>query len=115
MVLAAEARLGRPLDDALVFAATHTHAGPGRLLDGGGLFDLIADSFFPEFYERMVDAAATAGMTIQAVRPPEEALCDPLFLADGCVVEIDDPELGRVRQVEAGAVLAHLRSILLRR
>jgi hypothetical protein len=60
VVLAAEARLGRPLDDALVIGGTHTHAGPGRLLDGGGVFDLIADSFFPEFYERMVDAAATA-------------------------------------------------------
>jgi hypothetical protein len=60
VVLAAEARLGRSLDDAIVFGGTHTHAGPGRLLDGGGLYDVIADSFFPEFYERMVDAAATA-------------------------------------------------------
>lgn len=60
IVLAAEARLGRPIDDALVLAGTHTHSGPGRVLDGGGIFDLIADSFFPEFYERMVDAAADA-------------------------------------------------------
>lgn len=60
VVLAAEQRLGRSLDDAIVFGATHTHAGPGRILDGGGVFDLIADSFFAEFYERMVDAAATA-------------------------------------------------------
>lgn len=60
VVLAAEERLGRPIDDALVFGGTHTHSGPGRLLNGGGIYDLIADSFFPEFYERMVDAAATA-------------------------------------------------------
>lgn len=60
VVLAAEARLGRPIDDALVLGGTHTHSGPGRVLDGGGVFDLIADAFFPEFYERMVDAAATA-------------------------------------------------------
>lgn len=60
VVLAAEARLGRPIDDALIFGATHTHAGPGRILDGGGIFDLIADVFLPEFYENMVDAAATA-------------------------------------------------------
>lgn len=60
VVLAAEARLGRPIDDAVVFGATHTHAGPGRILDGGGVFDLIADAFFAEFYERMVDAAADA-------------------------------------------------------
>lgn len=58
VVLEVEARLGRPIDDALIFGATHTHAGPGRILDGGGIFDLIADVFFPEFYERMVDAAA---------------------------------------------------------
>ncbi len=60
VVLAAEERLGRPLDDAILFGATHTHAGPGRILDGGGVFDLIADAFFAEFYEGMVDAAATA-------------------------------------------------------
>ena len=46
-----------------------------------------------------VAAAAQAGMTIQDVRSPEEALSDPLFLQDGCVVEIVDPELGAIRQV----------------
>jgi len=49
--------------------------------------------------QQWVDAAAVAGMTMQAVRSPEEALADPLFLADGCVTEIDDPELGPIRQV----------------
>ena len=42
-------------------------------------------------------AAADAGMTIQPVRSPEEALADPLFLADGCVAEVEDPELGCIR------------------
>jgi crotonobetainyl-CoA:carnitine CoA-transferase CaiB-like acyl-CoA transferase len=46
-----------------------------------------------------VEAAAIAGMTIQEVRPPEEALCDPLMLKDGCVAEVNDPELGPIRQV----------------
>ena len=46
-----------------------------------------------------VEAAATAGMTIQDVRSPEEALSDPLFLQDGCVAEVADPELGPIRQV----------------
>jgi crotonobetainyl-CoA:carnitine CoA-transferase CaiB-like acyl-CoA transferase len=46
-----------------------------------------------------VEAAATAGMTMQEVRPPEEALADPLFLKDGCVTELNDPELGPIRQV----------------
>lgn len=60
IVLEAEERLGRPIDDALIIGGTHTHSGPGRVLDGGGVFNLIADAFFPEFYERMVDAAASA-------------------------------------------------------
>jgi crotonobetainyl-CoA:carnitine CoA-transferase CaiB-like acyl-CoA transferase len=46
-----------------------------------------------------VDAAAVASMTIQAVRSPEESLADPLLLADGCVAEVQDPELGAIRQV----------------
>jgi len=46
-----------------------------------------------------VDAAAIAGMTMQDIRSPEQALNDPLWLADGCVAELDDPELGRLRQV----------------
>jgi crotonobetainyl-CoA:carnitine CoA-transferase CaiB-like acyl-CoA transferase len=46
-----------------------------------------------------VRAAAVAGVPVQPVRSPEEALRDPLFLADGCVAEVDDPDLGAVRQV----------------
>ena len=34
------------------------------------------------------------GVPVQPVRSPEEALLDPLLVADGCVVEVDDPELG---------------------
>ncbi|MCJ7671886.1 MAG: CoA transferase, partial [Acidimicrobiia bacterium] len=30
---------------------------------------------------------------------PEEALADPAFLADGCVAIVDDPEVGRIREV----------------
>jgi crotonobetainyl-CoA:carnitine CoA-transferase CaiB-like acyl-CoA transferase len=49
--------------------------------------------------QEWVDAAAVAEMTMQPVRPPEEALTDPLMLADGCVAEINDPELGPIREV----------------
>ncbi len=42
---------------------------------------------------------AEAGVTAQVIRPPEEALVDPSFLADGCVTEVDDPDLGPLRQV----------------
>ncbi len=58
VVLELEERLGRSMDDALVLGATHTHSGPGRVIDGGGIFDLIADSFFPEYYQRLVDTIA---------------------------------------------------------
>jgi len=53
-----EDRLGKNLDDSLIIGATHTHSGPGRVIDAGGPFDLIADRFFPEYYLQMVDAMA---------------------------------------------------------
>ncbi len=59
LTLDLEARLGRDLDDSLIWGATHTHAGPGRVVDAGGPFDLIADKFFPEFYERLMDTVAS--------------------------------------------------------
>jgi hypothetical protein len=60
VVIELKERLGRDLDDALVIGATHTHSGPGRVIQGGGIYDLIADKFFPEFYENLVDAMADA-------------------------------------------------------
>lgn len=62
VALEVEARLGRPFDNALIFGGTHSHSGPGRLVDGGNMYDIIADEFLPEFYLNMVDAAATAVM-----------------------------------------------------
>ena len=49
--------------------------------------------------DEWVEVAAKAGMTLQRVRSPEEALVDPLLLADGCVAEVADPELGPIRHV----------------
>jgi crotonobetainyl-CoA:carnitine CoA-transferase CaiB-like acyl-CoA transferase len=43
--------------------------------------------------------AADVGIPLQPLRSPEEALHDPAFLADGCVIEVDDPELGPLLQV----------------
>ena len=43
--------------------------------------------------------AADVGIPLQPLRSPEEALHDPAFLTDGCVIEVDDPELGPLRQV----------------
>lgn len=58
VVLELHSRLGRDLDDALIMGATHTHSGPGRLIDMGGPFDLITDRFLPQHYLRLVDAMA---------------------------------------------------------
>lgn len=63
VVVELEKRSGRSFDQVLIFGATHTHSGPGRLIGVGGIFNLIADTFFPEFYERMV---ATAADTVMA-------------------------------------------------
>lgn len=51
-----ETRTGRNYDDALVFGATHTHSGPGRFVQG--FYSVITDSFFPVFYDALVDTAA---------------------------------------------------------
>ena len=53
-----------------------------------------------------VRIAAEVGVPVQPVRSPEEALLDPLFLADGCVTEIVDPEVGPIRQVGRTYALA---------
>lgn len=46
-----------------------------------------------------LSAAAAADVPMQEARSPETALADPIMLADGCVREIVDPELGPIRQV----------------
>jgi crotonobetainyl-CoA:carnitine CoA-transferase CaiB-like acyl-CoA transferase len=54
-------------------------------------------------------AGAEAGVCIQKIRSPEEGLADPLLLADGCVAEIEDPELGPIRTVGVAYELANSR------
>lgn len=49
--------------------------------------------------DQWTSLAAEVGVPVQTVRSPEEALLDPLLVADGCVVEVDDPELGPLRQL----------------
>ncbi|HEY3694676.1 CaiB/BaiF CoA transferase family protein, partial [Phenylobacterium sp.] len=44
-------------------------------------------------------AAAAADVPMQEARTPEISLADPILLADGCVREVEDPELGKIRQV----------------
>ena len=79
---------------------------------GTGPEELLVMSFYQEPLAEAIakfpaqdwsDAAEIAGVTLQIVRSPEEALADPAFLEEGCVVELDDPDLGRIR--EAGVVI----------
>ena len=48
-------------------------------------------------------AGDAAQMGVALVRSPAEALADESFLADGCVVEVDDPEVGRDPPLRAAA------------
>ncbi len=52
-----------------------------------------------------VEAAARAGVPLQPVRTPEEALSDPALLAESAVLEVDHPEHGRLRQA---GILYHM-------
>jgi crotonobetainyl-CoA:carnitine CoA-transferase CaiB-like acyl-CoA transferase len=69
------------------------------LLTGIFLHPLLSEAFkkFPS--TDWESAAAGVGMGVASVRSPAEALADPSFLADGCVVEVDDPEVGRIRHI----------------
>ncbi len=73
--------------------------GPGELVVMLHYQPILADAVRKFPAREWVEAAAAANMTIQDVRSPEEALADPLFLADGCVAEVEDPELGTIREV----------------
>ncbi|MBS0378891.1 MAG: CoA transferase [Proteobacteria bacterium] len=73
--------------------------GPEEVLVMMHYQPLLAEAVHKFPAREWVEAAAVGGMTIQDVRPPEEALTDPLFLKDGCVTELKDPELGPLRQV----------------
>ncbi len=49
--------------------------------------------------EEWTNVAAQVDVPLQPVRAPEEALDDPLLLADGCVVELPGPDGTMLRQV----------------
>ena len=76
---------------------------PDGLLTGFFVQPALAEAFrkFPS--AAWVQAAEEAGTGVALVRSPGEALADKSFLADGCVVEVDDPEVGSIRHV--GSVL----------
>jgi crotonobetainyl-CoA:carnitine CoA-transferase CaiB-like acyl-CoA transferase len=73
------------------------------LVTGTLLHPMLAAAFKKFPAASWVKAAEQAGIGVALVRSPGEALADESFLADGCVVEVDDPDAGRIRHV--GAVL----------
>jgi crotonobetainyl-CoA:carnitine CoA-transferase CaiB-like acyl-CoA transferase len=72
---------------------------PDGFLSGLFLHPILTDAFkkFPS--AEWEKAAEAAGMGVTTVRSPAESLADQLFLNDGCVVEVDDPDVGRIRHV----------------
>jgi crotonobetainyl-CoA:carnitine CoA-transferase CaiB-like acyl-CoA transferase len=77
---------------------------PDRI--GMGPEDLVAIThYFPELARAFgkfpsrdwLDVATRSGMGMALVQSPDEVLRDPALLADGCVVEVNDPEHGRIR------------------
>jgi crotonobetainyl-CoA:carnitine CoA-transferase CaiB-like acyl-CoA transferase len=69
------------------------------LLTGIFLHPLLAEAFKKFPAAAWEKAAEAAGIGVTIVRSPGEALADPSFLADGCVVQVDDPEVGTIRHV----------------
>ena len=61
--------------------------------------DQLAEAVANYPSDAWVRLASEVGAPVQTVRSPEEALLDPLLVADGCVIEVDDPEVGPIRQV----------------
>ena len=76
---------------------------PDGLATGTFLHPMLATAFKKFPAAAWVKAGEQAGIGVALVRSPREALLDESFLADGCVVEVDDPVTGRIRHV--GAVL----------
>jgi len=49
---------GHDFTDELILSATHTHSGPGRMVQG--FFEFLADQFFPELFDKVTSAVAMA-------------------------------------------------------
>jgi crotonobetainyl-CoA:carnitine CoA-transferase CaiB-like acyl-CoA transferase len=81
------------------FAQDFVGMGPEALQASHEMLPRLQDAVrrFPS--QEWEQVALEAGPSVQTIRSPEEALQDPALLADGCVAEVADPELGPVRQV----------------
>ncbi len=73
--------------------------GPEELFVLEHYWKPMAEVFAKFSADAWTQAGAEAGVCIQKVRSPEEGLADPLLLADRCIADLDDPELGPIRTV----------------
>jgi crotonobetainyl-CoA:carnitine CoA-transferase CaiB-like acyl-CoA transferase len=73
--------------------------GPEEILVMAHYQPLLAEAVAKFPLADWVEAAAIAEVTMQPVRSIEASLADPAFLEDGCVTEVQDPELGTIRTV----------------
>lgn len=98
--------LGSSQGDILVPAGVRPSEDPDRILTGPE--DLIVywhylpqmRAAFAKFSSaQWVEAARAAGVCLQIVQSPAEALTDEHMLADGCVAVVEDSQLGPLRQV----------------
>ncbi len=62
-------------------------------------FPLLQEAFLRFPAEDWARWGARVLEGVQIVRSPEEALLDPALVVDGCVVEVDDPDLGPIRHL----------------
>ena len=93
----AESAAGEKLTAAPLVANDRLGVEIDDLLIGSILYADMAEAFrrFPSGDWVQVATASLAGVAL--VRSPAEALADTSFLADGCVVRIEDPEVTAIR------------------
>jgi len=73
--------------------------GPEELFVLHHYWEPMAETVKKFTADAWTQAAADAGVCLQKIRSPEEALSDPLLVDDGCVSDLDDPDLGPIRAV----------------
>jgi crotonobetainyl-CoA:carnitine CoA-transferase CaiB-like acyl-CoA transferase len=92
-----ETLAAKPLDSAYRDDPDRVSMEPDGMLSGMFLYPELAAAFkkFPS--HEWIAAAEAVGVGLALVRSPGEALNDEAFLADGCVIEVDDPDVGSIR------------------
>jgi crotonobetainyl-CoA:carnitine CoA-transferase CaiB-like acyl-CoA transferase len=84
---------------SLKFDGSRVGMDPSELLVLRELAPAMRDTFGQFSSDEWVAAGAVAGVSVQPIRSTEEAFADPLFLEDGCVAEVKDPDVGLIRHV----------------